>query len=85
MKEGTIPADRLMDIINGDVTVEEVYEQATGQEVKWQLTEWGVMKYVLDEYGINTDHITGKMGQHIVEDFMEEMVKAGYVGRTESK
>lgn len=43
------------------------------------LTEWGCLSSVLSDYGIDISHIPGKVGKHIVEDFMELMTKAGYV------
>ena len=47
------------------------------------LTEWGCLYSVLTDYGIDVSHIPGRVGQHIVEDFMEAMVKSGYVGKNE--
>ena len=49
------------------------------------LTEWGCMEVTLREYGIDTSHIPGKVGMHMVNDFMERMVRAGYVGKKEDK
>ena len=46
-------------------------------------TEWGCLYSVLSDYGIDVSHISGRVGQHIVEDFMEMMVKSGYVARNE--
>jgi len=54
-------------------------------EEKWVLTEWGCMDVTLQEYGFDTSHIPGKVGKHMVEDFMERMVRAGYVGKKEDK
>ena len=47
------------------------------------LTEWGCLACVLGDYGIFTGNITGKVGQHIVEDFMDMMVSMGYVTKNE--
>ena len=46
---------------------------------RYVLTPWGCLACVLEDYNIDTNHITGKMGEHIVEDFMELMENAGYV------
>ena len=46
-------------------------------------TEWGCLYSVLSDYGIDVSHIPGRVGKHIVEDFMEMMVEAGYVARNE--
>ena len=48
---------------------------------EYMLTEWGCLSSVLDDYGIDTSHIKGKVGKHIVEDFMDAMVKAGFVSK----
>lgn len=48
-------------------------------EEKYCLTPWGCLYYVLTNYGIETDHITGTIGEHLVEDFMAAMAKQGYV------
>ncbi len=48
-------------------------------EEEYVLSEWGCLYITLTDYGINVDHISGRVGQHIVEDFMEAMTKAGYV------
>lgn len=45
----------------------------------YTLSEWGCLYGILDDYGIDVSHIPGRVGKHIVEDFMELMTKAGYV------
>ena len=52
-------------------------------EEKYVLTPWGCLYGTLLDYGINVDHIPGKVGEHMVEDFMEAMVKAGHVAKAE--
>lgn len=52
-------------------------------EVRYQLTEWGCLSMTLADYGINTSHITGTIGKHLVDDFMKAMENAGYVERHE--
>lgn len=47
------------------------------------LTEWGCLSSVLTDYDVRHDHITPAMGKHMVEDFMERMVKAWHVGKAE--
>ena len=59
---------------------DEIYDD----DVKFVLSEWGCLYSVLSDYGINVDHIKGKVGEHIVEDFMELMVKCGYIGKVEN-
>ena len=46
---------------------------------KYELTEWGILYAVLSEYGIDVSHISGRVGLHIVDDFMAEMVNQGYI------
>ncbi len=52
-------------------------------EEKYVLSEWSCLASVLNEYGINVSHITGRVGAHIVEDFMDAMCNAGYVSKKE--
>ena len=47
------------------------------------ITPWGCLSSVLDDYNIDTSHITPKMGEHMVEDFMDAMVKSGHVVKKE--
>ena len=43
------------------------------------ITPWGCLSSILHDYSIDASHITGKMGEHLVDDFMAAMVKAGYI------
>lgn len=54
-------------------------------EEKYVLTEWGCLYATLTDYGINVDHISGRVGAHIVEDFMDLMVGAGYIKKAEGE
>lgn len=45
------------------------------------LSMWGCLYVVLNDYNINTDHITAKMGEHIIQDLMELLEKQGYIGK----
>ena len=54
-------------------------------DVKFMLSEWGCLHSVLTDYGVDISRVTGKIGEHIVEDFMELMVKCGYIGKAEDK
>ena len=54
-------------------------------EEQYILTEWGCLYATLTDYGINVDHISGKVGAHIVEDFMDLMVRAGYIKKAEGE
>ena len=48
------------------------------------LSEWGCLSSVLTDYGVDVSRVTGKIGEHIVEDFLELMCKCGYIGRAEN-
>ena len=48
------------------------------------LSEWGCLRNVLVDYGVDVSRVTGKIGEHIVEDFMELMVKCGYIGKVDN-
>lgn len=54
-------------------------------EEKYCLTEWGCLSSVLAEYGIDVSHITSTIGKHLVDDFMDAMCKAGYVGKVKNE
>lgn len=45
----------------------------------WSLSPWAILMTVLEDYGIDTSDITLKIGEHLVEDFMEGMECHGYV------
>lgn len=47
----------------------------------FHLTPWGCLSAILEDYGIGTSDIMPKVGEHMVNDFMELMVKQGHVGR----
>lgn len=50
------------------------------------LTPWGCLLSVLHDYNIlDTGHITAKMGEHLVDDFMEQLAKVGYLEKKEQK
>ena len=59
---------------------EEIYDE----DVKFVMSEWGCLSSVLTDYGVDVSRVTGKIGEHIVEDFLELMVKCGYIGRAEN-
>lgn len=56
-------------------------------EEKYRLTPMGCLYAVLLDY-VGPDHlldirkIQGRVGEHIVEDFMDAMVRTGYLERT---
>lgn len=47
------------------------------------LSQWGCLYAVLKDYGVDISHITPKMGEHMVEDFLGAMVKAGHIRKVE--
>ena len=47
----------------------------------YRLTPWGCLSEVLKDYGIDISDITGKIGEHMVNDFMELMEQQGHVER----
>ncbi len=60
---------------------EEYYEDANLPDEEDD--EWGCLYHVLIDYGVNVSYISGRVGEHIVDDFMDAMVKCGYVGKAE--
>lgn len=49
------------------------------KEEKYRLTEWGCLYLVLTDHKINVENISGKEGKEIIKDFMELMIKCGYI------
>lgn len=49
------------------------------EEERYVLTPWGCLYGTLLEYNIDLDYVSGTVGNHIVEDFMDAMMRAGYV------
>ena len=64
------------DIINWTISEGDI---ADDDDVKYVLSPWGCLSVVLKDYGIDISRISGKVGSHIVEDFLELMEKAGYI------
>lgn len=64
------------DIINWTVSEDDIIDD---DDVKYVLSPWGCLSVVLEDYGIDISRISGKVGSHIVEDFLELMEKAGYI------
>lgn len=50
-------------------------------EEKYTFTPWGCLCAVLTDYGFDVDRVSGKVGEHIVEDFMDLMEVCGYVSK----
>jgi len=55
------------------------------QDEIYVLSEWGCLSSVLKDYGIDINHITGTVGTHMVNDFMDMMEKAGYVRKGDAE
>ena len=66
------------DNINNEFGVDDDFDD---DDVKYCLTPWGCLYATLTDFGIDVDHITGRVGELLVEDFMEAMQKAGYVSK----
>ena len=64
------------DIINWTISEDDTTDD---DDVKYVLSPWGCLSVVLKDYGIDISRISGKVGSHIVEDFLELMEKSGYI------
>ena len=59
-------------------------------EEKYRVTPMGCLYAVLLDY-VGPDHlldirkIQGRVGEHIVEDFMDAMIRTGYLAKTEGE
>lgn len=61
-------------------------EECDDGDERYVLTKWGCLVVTLNSYGFDIpDYITGAVGDHIVDDFMEAMQLAGYVAKREEK
>lgn len=58
---------------------EDVEDEVFNDDDIFVLSPWGCLAATLKDYGLDISHITPKMGVHMVEDFMESMVTAGYI------
>lgn len=56
-------------------------KEETGMDAEFRLTKGMVLLLTLRDYGIDVSHITPKMAEHLVDDFMNELVKQGYAER----
>lgn len=43
------------------------------------LTPWGCLWVTLERYGVDLSGITPTIGEHMVDDFMNTMIGAGYI------
>lgn len=51
------------------------------EEEVWRLTQYACLELVLNDYGINTDRLTPKIGECIVNDLLELLCKQGYINK----
>ena len=49
----------------------------------FRLTKYGCLVAVMSDYGINLDHITPAIGEHLVDDFFECLAKQGYLQKVD--
>ena len=49
------------------------------------LTPWGCLYSVLNDYGVDVERIPSRVGEHIVEDFMDALVMAGHLVKMEGE
>ena len=78
----------MSDLVTFQKTWEE-YEQSEQEkdqetmidddEEKYRLTIWGCLAVVMMNYNIDFSHMTPKMGEHMAEDLMKVLEKAGYI------
>lgn len=61
-------------------TNDDLYEDPFDGDTMWRFTEWGCLRAILGDYGIEIpEYITSTIGKHMVNDFMNLMCKHGYV------
>lgn len=62
-----------------DLEIQNEQDVADNEKETYRITEWGCLYLCLTDYGIDVSKIPGRVGKHIVEDFMDSMCKAGYI------
>ena len=60
---------------------EENINDFENEDTLYHITPWGCLYVTLIDYGIDVNHISGRVGNHIVEDFTDIMEKAGYLSK----
>lgn len=58
-------------------------EEHDDDDAAYVMTEAAILYETLKDWGINVGNWNYKIWNAIVEDFMEEMVRAGHVGKAE--
>lgn len=53
------------------------------EDETFALRPWGCLYVVLKDYGVDISGVTPRMGEHMVNDFMELMVTNGYLAIAE--
>lgn len=53
------------------------------EDKTYTLTPWGCLMTTLLDYDIDLSYINGRIGTHIVDDFMEALMRCGYVSKVE--
>ena len=61
----------------------EMQKETNEDEEAYVLSPWGCLAVVMNDYNVDYSHLTPKMGEHMVNDFMETMERVGYVSRRE--
>ena len=57
--------------------------QNDNEDENYVLSPWGCLYAVLLDYNIDLSYVKGKVGEHIVEDFMDAMVNCGYISKAD--
>lgn len=50
---------------------------------EFTMTPWGCLSVTLQDYGIDTTNISPRVGEHLIEDFMDSMIKCGHIVKME--
>lgn len=59
--------------------------QNDNEDENYVLSPWGCLYAVLLDYNIDLSYVKGRVGEHIVEDFMDAMVNCGYISKAGDK
>ena len=55
------------------------------EEEVYTLTTWGCLQCILEDYGVDTSHITGAIGMHLMDDLFDLLAKCGYLEKKEEQ
>lgn len=60
-----------------------ISENTTDENIRYELTPWGCLFCVLEDYGFDAQKLSSTVGNHMVSDFLEMLCKIGYIKKND--